>query len=239
MTYNINAPAKAIRLFSASSIVAYSEGLSNQNASVQVLVQNLAYDKQVYIHMKDATGQWRDVPLAYGGPASAGFELWKGTFINKVGTPMDPIELAAKVAMGGQTYWDNNGGANYRLRATQGTRLFGTQVLNSSGGLRSDGSFYVNIDVLAVGGAKRVQVVYALDDRASTRTADAKAQYPSYAAGGGGGVPSPNTYNVERWLVDLDATSASRITYAIAYSVDGQTSWDNNFGQKYTVTRTL
>lgn len=239
MIYNADEPGRAIRLFSASSVVAYSEGLSNQNASVQVLVQNLAYDKQVSIHMRDARwGQWRDISLAYAGPASKDFELWTGTLIHEVGMPLDPVELAAKVTMGGHTYWDNYGGANYRLRATQGTRLFGTHVLKSSGGLRSDGSFYVNIDVLATGEGRRVQVVYSADDWATPRTAEAKAQ-SSYAAGGGGGVPSPNSYDVERWLVEVTGTAASRITYAIAYSVDGQTYWDNNFSRNYTVTRAL
>ncbi len=224
-----------ISLLSAYSAVNYTHGFQSQSGSVKVLVKNESPDKQVAVHMKDAHGQWVDVPLSYAGPAYEGFELWTGE-VGKVGTPLDPIEFAVKVTMNGQTYWDNRGGANYRLRSTQGTRLFGPLVLNAFGGLRSDGSLYVNIDVQNTGYQKRVQVVYTTDDWATVRTGDASFM-SYYGAGGGGTVPSPNAYDVERWLLEVNGIPGNRVQYAISYTVNGQTYWDNNFGHNYVVTR--
>ncbi|WP_437935708.1 endonuclease [Sorangium sp. So ce341] len=226
---------KVVSLLSVYSVVNYFEGLPSQIASAQVVVQNLAYDKQVAIHLKNTRGAWVDLPLSYAGPASEGFELWSGQ-ISRPGTPVDPFLFAAKATMNGQTYWDSDGGANYRMRATQGTRLFGAVVRNASGGLRSDRSFYVNVDVQNVGFQKKVQIVYTTDGWTTTRTADASFR-SSYSPGDYGSVPSPNAYGVERWVMEVNDTGASRIQYAISCSVNGQTHWDNNFGRNYTVTR--
>lgn len=226
---------KNVSLLFVSSAVSYHEGLQSQSASAQVVVKNLAYDKQVAIRLRNAKNEWEDLPLSYAGPASEGFELWRGE-IGKPGTPLDPIVLSAKATMNGQTYWDNHGGVNYRIRATQGKRLFGVVVLHDSGGLRGDGSFFVNIDVQNLGPEKRVQVVYTTDDWATVRTADASFQ-SSYGAGANGNVPSPNAYGVERWLVEGSGIQGARAAYAISYTVNGQTYWDNNFGRNYVMTR--
>ena len=46
--------------------------------------------------------------------------------------------------------------------------------------------------------------------------------------------PNPNAAGFEEWTFGLDVGSATSVEYAIAYTADGQTYWDNNFGDNYT-----
>ena len=44
---------------------------------------------------------------------------------------------------------------------------------------------------------------------------------------------NPNSYGYETWNFKLDVGNATQVEYAISYTANGQTYWDNNYGRNY------
>lgn len=213
--------------------------------SFEAIVANLAYAKQVHIHYKKTDGTWGDYALAYNRPASAGKEVWSANFTNTSGGidlpgVGEPIEFAVKYTVNGATHWDNNGGANYRIRQDGGTILVGSNVYNAilSPTLANTTTVYGYVTVKNIAPTKSVQIVYSLDNWATTRTVPATFS-SSFWSGAYSSAPNPNTYGFEEWNYAIPVgTTATQLQYAIQYTVNGVTYWDNNFGRNYTTTIT-
>lgn len=104
---------------------------------VDAAIGNWDYSKSVYIYWTvDGWASWSRADAWYEGDLGGGYEQWGvdlaplGTLTNDGawswftgpdGVPMDiygeelRFEYAIAVEMGGNTYWDNNGGANHSL----------------------------------------------------------------------------------------------------------------------------
>ncbi len=74
-------------------------------------VKNLGYDKAVTLHYRDSTSDvWKDCPAKFDHAINEQEEVWcqapnfKGEY----------IEYAIRYEVGGNTYWDNNNGKNYK-----------------------------------------------------------------------------------------------------------------------------
>ena len=148
-----SAPAFAadeVRLLKAFSAVSSRYGQVWQDVSYTLVVKNLAYEKFVYIQQKQPDGSWVLLPASYMGPANSGFEIWKVTQqYQSWGTEPQPtrdLEFVARFVVGGTSYWDNNGGANYHLGRNDGP-LLRTNVLVDSSFWRDNGDLDVSIDV--------------------------------------------------------------------------------------------
>src|SRR5712692_8724197 len=76
--------------------------------SFNIIVQNLAYQKQVSIWAQVGAG-WTDISASYVQSLPENRELWKAPASNSEG------EFVAKYTVNGTTYWDNNGGMNYKF----------------------------------------------------------------------------------------------------------------------------
>lgn len=109
----------------------YYNSYTNQTTlSGSVDIRNLAYNKKVDIIY--TTDNWQTTRVAsarYVGPLyqvgysqfinspnKHGIERW--TFLEYLGNASQ-VEFAVSYTVGGQTYWDNNHGANYRLSLNQ------------------------------------------------------------------------------------------------------------------------
>ena len=244
-----------VQLLKANSIVVETDN-NYQFPRFDVLVQNLAYAKQVYIHMTTYNGTWIDLPLSYSRPAANGYEVWSGIY-DQVAGPVWNVQFDVKYIVNGQTYWDNNNGANYSLAANSGTLLVGAMVYNewnswynpyqSNYPIYANGGIYNGSVTLAnVGPTKLVNVVYTTDGWKTNHTVAATysskfwpgGPFPGgadYPGGPYAGAPNPNSYGFEDWAFSFPVGSASQIQYAISYTVNGQTYWDNNFGNNYVV----
>ena len=231
------APALAageVRLLKAFSAVSTKYGISQQTVQFTLVVQNLAYEKQVAIHMKGVSGEWFDLPASYAGPAEDGFEQWKISTSFPTTEPLRDLEFVAKYTVNGQTYWDNNNGQNYFLGKNDGTLLNGTNILVSSAYLRADGTLDVAVDVRNLAYEKTVTVVYTTNDGATWHNASA-----SYASGytyGYAYLASPNAQGVERWNVSTNIGAAQSVLFGVRYNVNGTYYWDRNFGRNFTLS---
>lgn len=204
----------------------------------EAIVANLAYAKQVSIYMKKSDGTWADFPLAYNRAATAGNEVWAADFANNLPSYADPLEFAVKYQVNGQTYWDNNNGANYKIARNGGTILVNTNVY---GNYRAEdyasNVYYGVVTVKNLAPTKDIKVHYSTDGWQTTKVANATFN-PYYWNNAYSSVTNPNSYGFEEWQFQLDVGVAPQVEYAIRYNVNGQTYWDNNFGRNY-VTRLL
>lgn len=190
---------------------------------ITALVSNLGPQKQVFAHAKGINGQWTDLPLSFVRLGTNGKEVWRGNFRRYQGQ-LD-LEFAMKYVVNGQTYWDNNNGTNFHATSF-GTRLFGSNVSAEEDQPHFNvfgcctGGAIVTVKNLAY--AKQVKVVYSTNNWATTQTVNATFN------------SSAPAHNTEGWLFNLAVSpTATFVNYAISYTVNGVTYWDNNFGLNY------
>jgi hypothetical protein len=93
-----------------------------RNFWVDIAVRNDAYDKRVGIVWTDLVrdaGAWHTAYAQYEHALDAPYEQWGIDVTAGVYGAIEPtphIQFAAFVEMNGQTYWDNNGGADHTLQ---------------------------------------------------------------------------------------------------------------------------
>ncbi len=231
-----------IRVQKAVSTTSSRYGQSWQDVSITLLVQNLAYHKEVSVSMKQPDGTWADLPAYYVGPAGSGAsgrEIWKVTrMYASWGVDPQPsrdLEFAAKYTVAGQTYWDTNQFNHHRVGRNDGPYQPYNPVLVAASFWRANGDLDVSIDVKNLDYAKNVTVVYSTDGWATAH--EAPASYVSGYTSGYAYIASPNVQGVERWEAHIPALTGNVVLYAVRYEVGGQTYWDNNFGVDHQHTR--
>ncbi|USB33739.1 carbohydrate-binding protein [Paenibacillus sp. YPG26] len=228
------ASSNEVKLIDSDVSVIYKNGYVGFSGNIEVA--NLGPVKNVTVHYTTNNTTWYDTSASYVGPTDASHEKWHfGIFTNDATNAAHPelknlnsIKFAIKYEVNGQTYWDNNGGANYynevnRSYPITSIILGEPNVLNASSSL-SNGTFSGNIYVKNLNAVKTVKVRYTTDNWATTH--EGSATYTG---------PLNNFNSVEGWKYSFDVPGAANVKYAISYTTDGQTYWDNNYGHNYVV----
>lgn len=195
-----------------------------------VEVKNLAYEKQVAIAYTTGDGQWAEVAAGYVAPADNGYESW---FFAKELPMGATARFAVRYTVSGQTYWDNNGGGDYHLGGTAPTFVLGSAALklDTASYQSSRGGFFVTGYVVLknLGTVKDVKVVSTQNDWATVQEKAATYREPQANSNGA----------EERWLfsipVSAPTTTLPTVRFALRYTVDGVTYWDNNFARNYSL----
>nr|WP_302595546.1 hypothetical protein [uncultured Cellulosilyticum sp.] len=74
-------------------------------------VKNLAYEKNVTLHYRDSISDtWKESEAKFDHVINEQEEIWSKAASFKG----EYIEYAIKYEVGGNTYWDNNNGKNYK-----------------------------------------------------------------------------------------------------------------------------
>ncbi|OHD60348.1 MAG: hypothetical protein A2014_02115 [Spirochaetes bacterium GWF1_49_6] len=200
-------------------------------------IENAAYQKQVVVHY-ELDGVWSDLAASYVKSLGNNKELWYFTYTNIGFNPFGgwDINFAIKYVVNGQTYWDNNGGADYHVGA--GPRNFYPDFAWSKSIAAMQNAQYNNIvdEPFFTGrvytkyaeGDKSVKIVYTTDNWATVKECPAQYSYDDSDFTGG------NKYSVWWYVVPIEGSPAE-IKFAIAYTLNGSTAWDNNFGRNYTL----
>lgn len=229
--------AGEVALIKAKSITSTYRGYWHYGR-FEAQVANLGYNKNVTAFIKKLDGSWVDFPMSFVRTAGAK-EIWAADYnVYSLPETGDIIEFAVKYQVNGLTYWDNNNWANYKLTRGGGA-LLGTGVNVSEnfyaaemniGATQTTWGSHVTVRNLAY--TKDVKVIYSTDNWATTKTATATYNphfwFSSYST-----IANPNAMGFEEWSFSLDIGTANQVEYAISYTVNGQTYWDNNFGRNY------
>jgi hypothetical protein len=216
-------------------VCGYNNGCyEERNALIQV--QNLAYQKEVYVHQELANGTWIDIPASFIRQGNSTYDLWgvDRTKFASYGPYGD--EFVLKYVVNGQTYWDNNNGANYRL-ITSSMNAVGPMLGNDVNVLvRSasctSGQLYAYVDVRNIAYTKAVALTYTTDNWVTTTTVNASFM-SSYQTGYSTFITFPDAYNVERWRALASVTCSTSLQYYVSYTVNGTTYYDNNYAANY------
>lgn len=202
-------------------------------------VANLGPNKQVTLVYQMDNGAWYEVDAAYHAPTHDNLEAWSFRTPNYTPSTLRPVPVrfAIKYTVNGVTYWDNNGGQDYSMqigyRAYLESVLFGQAtvwrdygawaVMYNSSRQITRLTFHGAVFVKNIAYDKLVNIIYSTDNWATIRTAP--ASYSQTMANG-----------IEKWGMMFDVpVDTANIRYAISYTVNGFTYWDNNFTRNYTL----
>jgi hypothetical protein len=226
------APPITLRYF--SSVVMHDYHWDQLNAQVDLRVKDAACAGVAMVHLTEDGASWTDVAATRLGAAGAGYSLYRAT----VSHPWSGTELrfALRCNEGTRAVWNNNGGADFRFAGQTGWVLRSGNVYNSgytAGIFGAPGTLSGSIALRNLAFAKRVTVVFSTDGWRTVQTSDAKYRTLFYTPG----LSNPNALGNEAWDFNLPIGDAARVDYAIAYLVNGQTFWDNNFGANYFSVR--
>ncbi len=233
-----------VSLAKAYSLYTAHYGMANVERQVNIKVKNLAFEKKVTVHHQLLDGSWADYPATFMQNAEEGWEIWTanlGWNIYYMGPYTLGEKFCLKYEVAGQTYWDNNDGANYTL-SQHGGYLLGSGFPLSARyasayqvGVSSTQAYITGvIDVKNLAPNKKLKVLYTTDNWATNGTMDAafnSQYYPSY----GSPIASPNAYGVEMWTFNGYINNTTKVEYVLSYEVNGKIYWDNNFGKNYSV----
>jgi hypothetical protein len=200
-----------------------SMGAYEYKGSFNIVVQNLAYEKQVSIWTQTKYFGWQDIPAYYVQSLPGNLELWSAP-ASKSNTE---CKFVAKYTVRGTTYWDNNGGADYifpYVSYENFSTLSGAKYKVVLGDAKLDsGMLHVYIAVQNLAYHKIVGILFTTNDWHTVQTV-----YGTY----------DRTMNsgLEVWHVNVPVGFASKVDFTIFYRVAGNEYWDNNFWRNYRVT---
>jgi hypothetical protein len=219
----------AVQLVSATAgLHPTGTGSYAYGSSFLILVDNLAFEKVVGIWGRDVgTSNWSFVLGQFDQSVPGNGEFWR------VGTSKRIDQFVVRYDVGGVSLFDNNFGNNYILDVAAaeqtdgvGSAVIVPNVLSEDGFIDGSHQLVVGVAVKNLAFTKQVGVVYTWNNwtTAQVRFGNFQKQYqPSLL---------PAQAQVESWEVHAPLT-ASPAQFAVFYTVNGTTFWDNNFGRNF------
>lgn len=181
--------------------------------NIYIKVKNLSYEKNVYVHYTYSSdnGEWKDATATFVKSLDANYDIFKVT-VDGFGE----LEYCINYNVNGKDYVDNNNGQNYTHDITLGSAPIYADRFSSC----------QSLDVLVKDfndPNAKVEVTYTTDNWNTVQT---KAL--NYCS---------TTNNGELYYgCSLDIpynTPTDGFEFAVSYTVNGVTYWDNNFDQNY------
>ena len=175
--------------------------------------KNLSCGK-VYLYSKDYNDAWKKEEASFVSSLDDKYDIYAATSGLMGRNP----ECYAVCEAAGNTYIDNNSGKYYTYQNLGAAPLC---VLRNHSYMPDD-HYDVNVNLKNIAYQKDVRVRYTLDNWKTFK--DAPLSYSMTYTDG-----------TELWGTQIDTNGADKdgFHFAVSYTVNGQTYWDNNFGQNY------
>lgn len=228
LTFNINsfstlAQTPNVELYSAKMMQERFD--SDYTSKGYIYIKDLGDDKKVTVHYTIDGTNWLDQQASYVKNISSEDEVWSFN-IDIPKNKSNNCTFAIEYEVDGSTYWDNNNWKNYHLEysysndntpyaLSKSTVMLDTAKHKYYYGLQG----YVFLKDLAY--AKDVKVHYTKDNWKTYKSIDA-----TYIK---------DLDNIELWTFFISCYDYIEGEYAISYTVNGETYWDNNFGNNYSL----
>lgn len=210
------------------------------NTKITAKIKNIAFAKDVAIHYAQPDGAWVQRPLSWQKTLT-GYDLF-----TRSDNTFSTTEFVIRYTVSAQTFWDNNGGANYHVDSGRPNTIGGNVILNKATarrGSQAGGGFVFTtswvegeIFVKNLSFQKRVGIRLSANEWATFQDSDASFNGNVSVAVG--------LSQVEIWKfktpeLNLDQSTPT-FRFAIFYNnlATGDWFWDNNFGQDYTLSKT-
>jgi hypothetical protein len=211
-----------LRLVTSNSFPS-GTGSFDYQGEFEIVVENLAFQKNIGIRGATAGGPtFIDHPATFQESLPDGRELWK------LKTGDELLNFVARYEVLGNTFWDNNGGANYKQPQVfdEFDAMLGSvpEVASGTAGFSDATNISLLVAVKNIGFVKQVGIVFTTDGWVSSGVAFGTFDHTLKSGD-------------EVWKVSAGVGSATRVDFAIFYRVNGQEFWDNNFWRNYVLTR--
>jgi hypothetical protein len=210
-----------------------------QITKASVKVANIAFQKDVALHYQKSDNSWVERSLVF--QANFGdYDLFEANFNDLVTT-----QFVIRYSIDGQTFWDNNNSADYRVNSGRPNVIGSNVVLNKSvarRGTQAGGGFvfqtsWLEGEIFVNNLSFNKLVGVRVTANGWTTSNDTNANFA--------GVISVATglSEVEVWKFktpefNLDETTPD-FRFAVFYNnlTTGELFWDNNFGQDYKLSK--
>lgn len=216
-------------------------GMTQSWTTIEAHVQNIAYEKSVFMYYKDPADQaWKEFPLPFKGHYG-NYDVFGG-----VNAPAS-AQFVLRFTVPGATYWDNNNGTDYTIGTFRG-RVGGSVMLKQATariGSEAGGGFVfttswleAEVYVANLSYNKRVAIRYSADG--GITWADAAGSYAGKVQAVASTVDDVEIWKIKTPTYNLN-TAAPAFRFSIFYEQRdpgadfGKTWWDNNFGQDYSL----
>lgn len=224
------APDTKVDLLTFRNGTGTGAGYTSPYFGAQIRVANLAYDK--YVAIAGTTGfgaPWQEYPATWIESYPDGTELWAAH------GNVNLSQFAVKYSAAGQTYWDNNSGADYH--AQSGWDFFygsNVAIWPDSAYVEGTGQVRLRMVVKNIAYTKLVSARYTLD--AWAHYGEVAGTYLHYFPG--------RSYegSQEYWELSLptvtNGSGARTVTFAGRYQLPtvGQEYWANQGGLNFVIT---
>jgi Carbohydrate/starch-binding module (family 21) len=210
------------------------------NTQITAKIKNVAFAKDVALHYAQDDGTWVETPLTWQKNFGSYdvFGRSDSTFVT--------TQFVIRYTVNGQTFWDNNDGANYHIDESRPNTVGGNVVLNKATahrGSQGGGGFvfttsWVEGEIFVKNLSFNKRVGIRLSTNGWTSFQDTHASFNGNVA------VAIGLSQVEIWKfktpeLNLDE-SRPDFKFAVFYNnLDtGEWFWDNNLGQDYTLGKT-
>ncbi|PTY02132.1 endonuclease [Opitutaceae bacterium EW11] len=225
----------------AGNVVAKTPGGPRQTLTFAVLIENLAFDKNVEVHWAGTDGNWRVLPCHFTRSAGLRHEVWEaeihfgGEFALET-LPGD-VTFAFHLRMAGVDFWDSNETRNYCIKADAGIWVSPRWPLLN---VRVQTHLGPDDEYLPITAAahpwlqpKRVFVRWTADNWMTTNTSECVFWRHHWEKTHASSARNPSETGTSIWVTHLPVHDAYRVEYALACEEQDGTIWDNNFGVNY------
>lgn len=229
-----------IELLYAKNTMARHGDTVQQELVFAMIVQNLAYQKDVEVIWNGEDGTRRSLKAYYVGPAGQNLELWQARATHQLtaeeSLPGD-VHFVLHYHVAGRDYWDPPDPQGY--------------TINADSGIRTGGRFpLVNVDYQPVlyPGQQFYPIMIAVRHdlhpeevsiRWTTNRWQTFADTPAFFwrkhwhHSIGSHARNPNRYGCGVWIGQLHLGDAYQVEYALICKARGRQLWDNNLGKNY------
>eukprot|EP01061_Rhynchopus_euleeides_P023008 TRINITY_DN374_c0_g1_i1.p1 TRINITY_DN374_c0_g1~~TRINITY_DN374_c0_g1_i1.p1 ORF type:complete len:264 (+),score=131.64 TRINITY_DN374_c0_g1_i1:55-846(+) len=245
--------ADEVTLLKAESRVHGKYGFTWQTVSMDLVVENLAYEKQVAVVYVGEDGTEKEMYASYvESYSNNNKELWRvsqqwglKTGAGAATGTLDQVlnlKFTVRYTVDEKVFKVDNDGSQFTLNARSGEMITSNVLVDSFSAPKygnSPRSLQVGVLVKNLQYDKNIKVRYSADNWASYKEAS-----PSFQRGkmeGYSYVEYPNSNGVEYWYANirddsLQTSAPTTVRFAVSYTVGGKTYWDNKFGQDFVVS---
>ena len=235
---------EAIQLLQVRNTVTRNKQRLQQELVFYMLVENLAYEKQVEVRWTGEDGNWRTAAAQHHCSGGENAEIWRAEatlhLSEEASLPGD-VEFALRYEVLGEEHWDNNASRNYFSNADSGVLLDKNSKLlgvDCSPVLRTgQRSFPITVAVRHSLQPRKIEVHWTTDNWASTQVKPCFFWRMHWDKSRRSAARNPNRYDTSIWVGQLRIEDAFRVQYAIVCETPAGRIWDSNFGQNYSASR--
>jgi maltose 6'-phosphate phosphatase len=223
--------------------ISWKMGVAEQRLEFFILVENLAYPKNVDVAWAGRDGSWRELRAEYHGFAGKNRERWRAraSFRPFDGGLPGNIRFALRCRMSNGEYWDNNNGRDYSSDADSGILIpEGITLLATGYGEILDlgrRSYRLAVAVHMSIHPGRVGIRWTADNWRTYQESPCFLKKGYWFQTCRSHAENPNKYGWMIWEGGMDIRDAYRIEYAVFCDNGEKRLWDNNYGRNFLLRR--